>query len=110
MRYNAKFGIITPFERRYYAKFGVITPFEMRNNAKFGIITPFERRYYANLKGVITQSLGLLRFFAHLSQRLTRCAFSIPIKPASIRPSIVRPSVRRRPQYQTSSTKPLGQS
>ena len=51
------------------------------------------------LKGVITQSLVLLRFLAHLSQRLTRCAVSIPIKPASIRPSVVRPSGRRRPQY-----------
>ena len=78
-------GVQTHFERRYYAN--------------FGIITPFERRYYAFnallslLKGVITQSLALLRFLAHLSQRLTRCAFSIPIKPASIRPSVVRPSV-----------------
>ena len=45
------------------------------------------------LKGVITQSLALLRCLAHLSQRLTRCNFSIPIKPASIRPSVLRPSV-----------------
>ena len=45
------------------------------------------------LKGVITQSLALLRCLAYLSQRLTRCTFSIPIKPASIPPSVVRPSV-----------------
>ena len=99
-RYYAKFGMITPFERRYYAFLGIITLFERRYYAKFGVITPFERRYYAFfallclLKGVITQSFkALLRFLANLSQRLIRCAFSIPIKPASIRSSVVRPSV-----------------
>ena len=77
------FCIITPFERRYYAFLALFRLLK-------GVITLFFALLFL-LKGVITQSLALLCFLANLSQRLTRCAFSIPIKPASIRRSSNRP-------------------
>ena len=82
-----------PFERRYYAKFGIITPFERRYYAFFGIITPFERRYYPFFRIIICLLKGVVTLFSHLSQRLTTCAFSIPIKPASVHPSVRRSSI-----------------
>ena len=58
-------------------------------------------------------SLSWVRFvhlLAHLSRRLTRWAYSIPmVRRTSV--VVVRPSVRRRPHFQTwISLKPVGQS